>query len=271
MKLAPVALCAGFCAAAFSQSYDTFRAEITGTSSDRGKCTIEVVIDGVAEIEVSAKQAGMRTLSGARSAWKRLDCNMAIPPKPADFRFSPAKGQRGKQTLVHEPSANGGTAVVRIEDPEVGSKAYKFALEWRGVKNGFEDGGLRNSRLEPSGQGGVIDDGSLAGWSGRIEFRGTGEGYYHSYNGIDSLLTDSEVIVEPSGHVEIRLMTKQKSTLRLTGRLVKADKNQLVANVSGGAFAGPMNIGKDNRNRIKTLSMTGEGRNKFELRWQSLK
>jgi hypothetical protein len=55
----------------------------------------------------------------------------------------------------------------------------------------------------------------------------------------------------------------------LTGRLVKADNNNLVANVSGGAIAGPMEIVRDSRNHIKTLSLSGAGRNKFELRWRS--
>lgn len=270
MKLAPVALCAGCCVAAFSQSSDTFPMNVTGTSGDRGKCTVEVVVDGIAEIEITGKQARMRTLSGARSAWKRLECNMAIPSNPAKLRFSPSKKEAGKQTLLREPSANSG-AVVRIEDPTTGARTYKFELEWRGTKSGFEQSGLRSGDLAPSGQGGVIDESGLAGWSGRIEFRGAGDGYLRSSGGTDALLTDTEVLVEPSGRVEIRLMTRQKEPLRLTGRLIKADKNHLVANVSGGSFSGPMEILKDSRNQVKTLSMTGEGRNRFELRWQSLK
>jgi hypothetical protein len=270
MKLAPAALCAGFCAVAFSQSTDSLRVAITGTSGDRGKCSVEVLVDGVAEVEITGSQARMRTLSGARSAWKRLECNMALPSNPAEFKFTPSKSKRGKEALLHDPAGYGGTAVVRIEDPETGSQSYKFVFEWRGVKSAFEPG-LRSGGSDPASQGGIVENEALAGWSGHIEFRGQGEGYYHSYRGTDDLLTDSEVLVERSGRVEIRLMAKNKEPLRLTGRLIKADKNNLLANMSGGSFSGTMEIVKDSRNHIKTLSMTGEGQHKFELRWRSLK
>jgi hypothetical protein len=273
MKLAPAALCAGFCAAAFSQTFDTFRANIAGSSSDRGKCTVEVVVDGVAEVEVVGSQGRMRTSSGARSAWRRLDCSMPLPKNPAGFKFTPQKKNRGKQTLLSAPSGNQAAAVVRIEDPETGSAPYKFELEWRGVTSGFEQGGLNSGGLKSDAgeprQGGIIDGGSLAGWDDHVEFRGAGDGYYQSFQGTDEVLSDCEVLIERSGHVQVRLKTKGKDPLMLSGRLVKADNKKLVANISGGSIVGPMEIERDSRNHIKNLSMSGEGRNKFELRWRS--
>ncbi len=268
MKLAPAALCAGFCAIAYSQSYDTFRANITGVTGDRGKCTVEVVVDGAAEVEITGSQGRMRTLSGARAAWRRLDCSLSLPPNPANFKFT-GKDSHGTQTLVHAPAGNQGAAIVRIEDPETGSRSHKFTLEWNGVTGGFESGGLTSGGLKNSGQGGIIEEGGLAGWADQIEFRGPGEGYYHSFHGADEILADCEVLVDRSAHVQIRLQTKGKDSIMLTGRLVKADNKNLVANVSGGTVTGPMEIVRDSRNHIKTLYLSGEGRNKSELRWRS--
>jgi hypothetical protein len=225
------------------------------------------VVDGAAEVEIAGNQGRMRTLSGARAAWRRLDCSLPVPSNPANFKFT-GKDSHGKITLVHAPAGNQSAAIVRVEDPENGSRAHKFTLEWNGVTSGFE----RSTNVKTgTGQGGVIEDGALAGWDDRVEFRGPGEGYYHSFHGADEILSDCEVLIEKSAHVQIRLKTKGKDPIMLTGRLVKADKTKLVANVTGGTISGPMEIVRDSRNHIKTLTMLGEGRNKFELSWRSEK
>jgi len=271
MNIAPAVFCAGFCAVAFSQSYDAFPVRITGTDSDRGKCTVEVLVDGTAEIELMSSQGRIHTLTGARAAWRRLDCNMALPKNPASFKFTPQKKNRGKISLLQDPAKNQGVVLVRIEDPDTGSAPYKFELEWRGTTSGFEQGGLTSGGLKNNepGQGGIVGDGGLAGWDDRIDFRGPGDGYYQSVSGTDELLSDCEVVIDRAAQVQIRLKTKGKDPIRLTGRLIKVDKKELVANVSGGAITGPMEIVRDSRNHIKTLSMSGSGRNKFELRWRS--
>ncbi len=51
-------------------------------------------------------------------------------PNPVNFRFSGVDG-RGRQTLVRDPR-NGGSTVVRIEDPESGPGDYRFDLTWGG-------------------------------------------------------------------------------------------------------------------------------------------
>ena len=43
-------------APAFAQRVDTFRAQIRGGGGDRGKCTIEVEVDSVAEIEIKGDE-----------------------------------------------------------------------------------------------------------------------------------------------------------------------------------------------------------------------
>lgn len=110
------------------------RAQIRGGgSSDRGKCTIEVVVDGAAEVEIRGDNGILRNISGQQPQWRRFECTGPLPPNAADFRFSGVDG-RGRQELVSDPR-NGGVAVVRIEDPQGGSEGYTFDLTWSGNGN----------------------------------------------------------------------------------------------------------------------------------------
>jgi hypothetical protein len=115
------------------------RATIRGGSPDRGKCTIEVVVDGAAEVEVRGDSAVLRNLSGQPPQWRRFECTGPVPGNPANFRFSGVDG-RGRQTLVRDPR-NGGGAVVRIEDPDNGSEGYTFDLTWGAGGGGGYPGG----------------------------------------------------------------------------------------------------------------------------------
>ena len=106
------------------------RASITGGGDrDRGKCTIEIVVDSVAEVEVRGDSAVLRTLGGQPAEWRRFQCNTPMPQNPIGFRFSGIDG-RGRQTLLRSPGGNS-PAVVRIEDPQGGREGYTFDLEWR--------------------------------------------------------------------------------------------------------------------------------------------
>src|ERR1700682_3354373 len=108
------------------------RAEITGGGySDRGKCTVEVVVDGAAEVEIRGDSGTVRNLSGQPAQWRRFQCTGALPSNPSEFRFTGVDG-RGRQDLVRDPR-NGGVAVVRIEAPEGGAQAYPFDLTWGGA------------------------------------------------------------------------------------------------------------------------------------------
>ena len=103
---------------------------VGGGGGDRGKCTIEVVVDGVAEIEIRGDQGSIRNLAGQPAQWRRFQCSAPLPHNPAEFRFEGIDG-RGRQELVRDPR-NGGAAVVRIEDPKSGSEGYTFDLIWGG-------------------------------------------------------------------------------------------------------------------------------------------
>lgn len=111
------------------------RASITGGGSpDRGKCTIEVLVDGAAEVEVRGGNATLRNLSGQPPQWRRFECTSGMPANPSNFRFTGVDG-RGSQELVRGPQ-NGGVAVVRIQDPDNGAEGYTFDLTWGGDDRG---------------------------------------------------------------------------------------------------------------------------------------
>jgi hypothetical protein len=116
------------------------RATMVGGNTERGKCTIEVVVDGSAEVAVRGDTATLRNLTGQPPQWRRFECNGPLPANPADFRFAGVDG-RGRQQLVQDPR-NGGVAVVRIEDSQGGAEGYTFDLFW---SNGFAGGRDRGS------------------------------------------------------------------------------------------------------------------------------
>src|SRR5580693_9496165 len=84
------------------------RASITGGGApDRGKCTIEVVVDGAAEVEIRGDNAILRNLAGQPPQWRRFECTSAMPANPPNFRLSGVDG-RGSQELARAPQNGAG-------------------------------------------------------------------------------------------------------------------------------------------------------------------
>ncbi|HLK67067.1 MAG TPA: hypothetical protein VKU19_26720 [Bryobacteraceae bacterium] len=108
-----------------------------GGGNDAGKCTIEVYVDGSADVEIRGDRGFLRTLSGQPAQWRRFECSGPMPANPVEFRFSGVDG-RGKQELLQDPSRGRGGAVVRIQDSSGGAEGYTFDLVWRGA--GFVPG-----------------------------------------------------------------------------------------------------------------------------------
>ena len=112
------------------------RATFTGNGgNDAGKCTIEVYVDGSADVEVRGDSGLLRTLAGQPAQWRRFVCSGPMPANPADFQFIGVDG-RGRQELIQDPRNNRGAAVVRVQDPDGGAEGYTFDLVWRG--GGFD-------------------------------------------------------------------------------------------------------------------------------------
>ncbi len=110
------------------------RAAITGGRGN-GRCTIEVTVDGAAEVEISGDLGLLTTLSGQPAAWRRFQCNAPLPRNPADFRFARIAG-RGPMRLLQDPRSTGGRAVIHISDPQGGRGVYSFDLQWGGSRGG---------------------------------------------------------------------------------------------------------------------------------------
>ena len=117
-----------------AQNLDRKAEMVGGGGPNQGKCTIEVVVDGGAEIQVRGNTASMHNLGGQPPQWRRFQCTGAMPANPANFRYVPVDG-RGKQDLTQEPR-NGGAAIVRIEDSQGGAANYTFDLMWADQRGG---------------------------------------------------------------------------------------------------------------------------------------
>lgn len=148
MKFSLALLVIGMGAQAQAQN-QSIRANITGGDGD-GKCTFEVEVDGVAEVEIRGDRGTIRQISGQRAVWRRLTCNQAFPSNPGNFRFKGVDG-RGEQQLVRDPNTSGGLAVIRIQDPKGGSDGYTGDLEWRGGSDFFGGNGNWDTGRNPNG------------------------------------------------------------------------------------------------------------------------
>jgi hypothetical protein len=111
------------------------RANFTGGGGPEGRCTVEVVVDGAAEVEIRGDRALLRNLFGQPPQFRRFECTSPMPPNPVNFRFQGVDG-RGSQKLLGDPR-RGGPAVVRIDDPDNGSEGYTFDVFWQGPGGGF--------------------------------------------------------------------------------------------------------------------------------------
>jgi hypothetical protein len=112
---------------------NTINANITGGGGS-GKCTFEVKVDGIADVQIRGNQGYVQTKQGMRAQWVRLKCNQPLPRNPNNFRFAGVDG-RGKQYLLKNPAQNNGVAVIRIEDPRNGFEGYTGDIMWNGGNN----------------------------------------------------------------------------------------------------------------------------------------
>jgi hypothetical protein len=243
---------------------ETRRAEIRGGGGDRGKCTIEVEVDGVAEIEIREDTGRIRTLQGQPATWRRFVCNTAMPRTPYEFSFRGIDG-RGRQELLREPG-RAGVAVVRIEDPKGGREGYTFDLEWRGSSNwGREGSGGRDWERGRNnwGEGGWQGD-----WNNDVDFRGRGNGSLRSSGGSDVRLDECRVSISRQGDVDVTFRTDFSGDLSFRGRITRVDRDRVWAEVSGRNVSGSMMIELDARRRVREITMDGRGRERFELRWR---
>jgi len=150
--LRALATCVLLASSAFTQN--TIQAQLTGGGGS-GKCTFEVRVDGVADVQIRGNQGYLQTKAGMPAQWVRLRCNQPLPRNPNNFRFAGVDG-RGKQYLLRPPNQNNGVAVIRIEDPKNGYQGYTGDIMWNGGNN---SGGNWNQWWSDDWNGG-------GGWGG---------------------------------------------------------------------------------------------------------
>ena len=174
------AVCATLTSAVYGQSYPRQASIVGGGNPNQGKCTIEVIVDGAAQVEIRGTSATLRNLSGQPAQWRRYECNAAMPANPSNFRLQGIDG-RGRQSLVRNPQ-NGGVAVVEIEDKDNGSEGYTFDILWDS-RGGYNDGGNRN-QPPLAGNGPVYRDDNQNRNRSDDQYRGNNRegGYYRQYN-----------------------------------------------------------------------------------------
>ena len=258
---------------------DSRMADIRGGGGD-GKCTIEVEIDDIAEVEIQGNRAQIRTLAGSPARIVRFVCNQVMPSNPYDFRFKGIDG-RGRQDLVREPGR--GAAVIRIDDPKGGREGYTFDIFWRGGTGvgggvggynnrpgGYDRPNYNNSDRydRPGANPGGFNNGN-SGWSREVNFRGRGDGEFRPNSGNIERLFDCRVSINRRGDVEVRFDTDRSFSLVLNGRVLRMDRGRIYADMNGNGIGGEMVIDLDARDRVTNVNMVGAGRDRFELRWRN--
>jgi hypothetical protein len=114
---------------AAAQEFDR-RAEILGGDREHGRCSVVVVVDGMARIEIRKAEARLIDERGAPAIWRHFECTAEMPRDPREFGFRMTSG-RGKAQLTSSPR-DFAPAVIQIEDPQPGAGEYRFEIFWRG-------------------------------------------------------------------------------------------------------------------------------------------
>ncbi len=240
---------------------DSRSASMRGGGGGDGKCTIEVDVDDIAEVEIAGSRAQIRTLSGGPARIRRFECNQEMPANPGSFRFEGIDG-RGRQTLVRQPGR--GPAVVRIEDSKGGSEGYTFDIFWRGGA-GFGGGGGGSVF---GGDGGNF--GNNNGWNNEVNFNGKGDGSLRSDRNGEDRLRNCRVSINRRGNVDVSFETDRNYRITFSGRVDRMDRDRIIADMNGNSFGGKMEIEVDGRNRVRSIYMAQRGgRDRYELSWRN--
>lgn len=125
------------------------RATLSGSSGTSGKCTIEVRVDGSAEVDIYGDSGRLRTTGGQSATWTRFQCSSGLPASMSEFRFRGIDG-RGSVKLAQDPRGNNSTAVIRIDDTKDGTEGYTFDIEWSGGSGEVPSGGFSSTGSWPN-------------------------------------------------------------------------------------------------------------------------
>jgi hypothetical protein len=103
-----------------------------GDDSFGGKCVIEVIINGAAEIDILGPTADLRSMTGEPLGWRRFECTAILPPNPDEFVFHRISG-RGKVDLTRHPLLDGGgPAMFRLKSSQSSPEVFIVEITWLG-------------------------------------------------------------------------------------------------------------------------------------------
>jgi hypothetical protein len=124
--------CAALIASAAAGNAQSYRRAALIRASDpyEGRCTVSVLVDGAADVEIRGDNASLRRVSGgAPPRWERFECTGPLPNSAANLRLRAVEGN-GRMALTHD-SYNGGVAVVHMANSDFGDQLYTFDVFWR--------------------------------------------------------------------------------------------------------------------------------------------
>ena len=246
---------------------DRRTADIRGGGGD-GKCTIEVEVDDVAEVEIIGRNATIRTLNGGPATFRRFVCNQEMPLRPNDFRFKGIDG-RGRQDLVRGAD-NGGRAIIRIEDSKGGSEGYTFDIFWRGGGGGGFNGG-GGGRYDNGGNnngGGWNNGGNRGGWNngwgdgggwnnnGEFNFSGgrRGSGSYRDRNGDTRRLDQVRVVVRNGGSLTVEFQT-DSGRIVFGGAVERRQGRRIYSRVRASGMTGELEMEMGSQNTVNRITI----------------
>lgn len=270
-KLA-VALLAAVTVASAQRVTDRRTAEIRGGGGE-GKCTIEVRVDDTAEVEINGRNAVIRTLSGTPSTFRRFECNQQMPNRPYEFRFAGVDG-RGRQELIRS-AADGGRAVIRIEDSQGGNEGYTFDIFWRGnggnyqgnnqgdANNGYRNRDAYNDRRNDNANNAWNNGwGDGPDWTGNTNFNfeggRKGSGGYQDRNSQRRRLDNARVSIGNNGLLSVAFQT-DRGRIELMGRVERRQGRRIFGNVNGAGMSGMIEIEMGSQNTVNRIAMRDIG------------
>jgi hypothetical protein len=146
----------------------THRRAVLAYASDpaEGHCTVSVLVDGAADIEIRGDDATMRNVTGYTPRWQRFDCTGPMPVAAADLSLRAIEGN-GQITLSRDPYRPG-LSTVRVTNLEGGDRLFTFELSWSPSRPAYSSGEADRS---------VVDDDAIQSCRTAVENRIRNDGY----------------------------------------------------------------------------------------------
>lgn len=280
---------------AFSQQITDRRSASIRGGGGEGKCTIEVWVDDVAEVEIRGAEAAIRTVNGNPATFRRFECNQSMPIRPADFRFRGIDG-RGRQQLLSSASDNG-RAIIRIEDSKGGAEGYTFDIFWSGTGGGFRpgnnggfgnngggfgNGGGNNGSIFGGGNnnGGGWNNGNNGnnggwnngwgnggGWNNNptFNFEGgrRGSGSYRDRNGQIRRLDAARVVIDNSGNLSVTFQS-DRGNIQFDGIIDRRQGRRVFSQIRNSELSGTLEVEMGSQRSVNRITLR-----QIDLNWSN--